>query len=389
MSRAAALSPEDAARADALHADALVIDLLNVGPFGPCTYPAPLAAEVERVREADPWRAFLHAARLPLERAIDGLLPEYEPAWRRSGVDVATREVVFDTGVEVPLDEAIAFTSLGIGQFRALPWLDHVRTGADARRAKAAGRCGAILATHHIAALTGVERLRAAARLGLTLVQVTSNHGGHVGGGCLAAHDAGLTPLGREWVAALRPLGMLADVTHAGPRTTAETCALAGGPVVASHTACRAVAPGQRAKGDDELRAIAETGGLVGITLAPFVLGRSAVGLDRVLDHVEHAARVAGWEHVCIGTDWPPQLPASLLRQLRAVVTRAGYAQGQGPAAALPAVDGVADLSELVNVTRGLVARGHSEARIRGVLGENVLRVLDELEGLTARPPRM
>jgi membrane dipeptidase len=142
--------------------------------------------------------------------------------------------------------------------------------------------------------------------------------------------------------------------------------------VIASHTSARALHDCDRAKNDEELRAIADTGGVIGIYAVPFFLtapDAPEASIDLMLDQICYVSDLVGWQHVGIGTDWP-----------------AADAFARWPAAAKAAVE--AGLGELgfrpehgIDITRGLVARGLDDEQIAGILGENVLRVFGAVFG--------
>src|SRR5690606_5314627 len=116
-----------------------------------------------------------------------------------------------------------------------------------------------------------VARLDTFQRLGLRYMQLTYNHRNLVGDGCAEPTDAGLSRFGRELVPAMASAGIVMDVTHAGPRTALEALRLAKAPAIASHANPKALYDNPRNVSDDVIRAIADTGGVVGCTLpSPF-----------------------------------------------------------------------------------------------------------------------
>jgi len=215
---------------------------------------------------------------------------------------------------------------------------------------------------------------------------------------------AGLTPFGEDVVREMNRLGMMVDVSHVSDDTFRDVLRVSRAPVIASHSSARAIADHPRNLSDAMLQALAENGGAVMINfysgyvdaalVAPIRqvfrdLGPSIAALrerhaddphgrrrafrelmrgqtipqtsiDVVLDHIDHALRVAGPEHVGLGADWDGV--ASMPR-------------------------GLDDVSRLPALTEGLLARGHSPEVVRGVLGANLLRVMEAVEGL-AEPSR-
>ncbi|HWL53421.1 MAG TPA: membrane dipeptidase [Chthoniobacteraceae bacterium] len=120
--------------------------------------------------------------------------------------------------------------------------------------------------------------------------------------GCTELNDGGLSDLGRDLVAKMNEVGMIIDLPHSSRNTALETAKISAQPVIASHVGVREVHEGPRCKSDEELKAIAATGGYVGIYSVPSLLGENA-DLNLMLRHVAHALKVVGPEHVVIGTD--------------------------------------------------------------------------------------
>ena len=163
----------------------------------------------------------------------------------------------------------------------------------------------------------------------------------------------GLTRFGRAVVRECHRLGILVDVSHLSERGFWDVMRVAEGPVIASHSNARALCEHPRNLRDEQLRALAETGGVVGLNACPDFVDPCAPSLDRLLDHAAHMSEVMGPRHVGLGLDLLEYLP--------------GYEDKRLP--------GLADASEAPAITAGLLARGASDGETRGLLGENWLRV--------------
>ncbi len=217
------------------------------------------------------------------------------------------------------------------------------------------------------------------------------------------AHN-GLTDFGRQVVHEMNRLGMLVDISHVSDKTFYDALETSTAPVIASHSSSRALADVPRNMTDDMLRALAKNGGVVHINFfegfldrgftdrlgamqdaeaqqdqiegrAPKFGDRSSVGpavralnaqriaklgrvpLSRLLDHFDHAVKVAGVDHVGLGSDFDG-------------------ADDQFP-------EGMEDISKIPNLVRGLMERGYSDEDILKILGGNTLRVMREAERIS------
>jgi membrane dipeptidase len=170
---------------------------------------------------------------------------------------------------------------------------------------------------------------------------------------------SGLTALGHRVVARSNRLGMLVDVAHGDRSTVLDIAAATTAPIVSSHSGARAVQDFPRYLCDDELQAIAATGGLVG--LWPYRNRRQGVrDLPELMVHAQHIADTIGPEHLALGTDMNG-LPGAM----------AGFGGG----------------SDLSRVTVALLDAGFDRTEVTGILGGNALRVLQRVEEHASSPP--
>lgn len=142
------------------------------------------------------------------------------------------------------------------------------------------------------------------AGLGVRLLGLTWNSDNALAGGCGGA-GGGLTELGREVVEYCAALGMLVDLSHCSQKTFEDVAAMRRGPLAVTHACCAALNPHRRNLTDSQLRAVAESGGVVGICYyPPFLTGRNQATLGDIAAHIAHAVRVAGSGHVGLGSDF-------------------------------------------------------------------------------------
>jgi membrane dipeptidase len=193
--------------------------------------------------------------------------------------------------------------------------------------------------------------------------------------------DAGLSNFGVDVVGHCNKLGIIIDTSHCGHATTMDACRFSERPVLANHTTAAGLYPHARGKRDEALDAIAKTGGVVGIVAVPFFLARGRPTIEAMLDHIDYIARRIGWQHVGIGTDWPLQSPEDLLREtVGGLLSEIGFRPEDNIDVAETLI-GFKDYRDFPNITRGLVARGYKDEEIRGILGENFLRVFAQVCG--------
>ncbi|MEB3051061.1 membrane dipeptidase [Mycolicibacter sp. MYC123] len=139
---------------------------------------------------------------------------------------------------------------------------------------------------------------------GVRTLLPTYNHANRAGSGCLDTDDAGLTAWGRAIVAEMNNVGMVPDGSHCSTRTGLDLCKVSRRPVVYSHSCMRTVWDHPRNITDDQARACAATGGVVGITGVGIFLGPNTPTLDAMTRHLEYAVELVGVEHVGVSTDF-------------------------------------------------------------------------------------
>jgi len=250
--------------------------------------------------------------------------------------------------------------------------LQFARSVADIRAAHRHGRIASLLGMEGGQGLeNSLGALRAYYDLGVRYMTLT--HNSHTDWADSAAelpprHD-GLTPFGEEVVREMNRLGMLVDLSHTSAATMADAIRVSEAPVIFSHSAARGLCDISRNTPDDILRVLPANGGVIMVTfVAAFVdcgIGRDPGGpttsISRVADHIEYIRNITGIDHIGIGSDfdgnwkWP---------------------------------DGLSDVSMFPNLFAELVRRGWSDADLRKLAGENLLRAMARAEKVAARLQR-
>ncbi|MHB8339782.1 MAG: dipeptidase [Mycobacteriales bacterium] len=376
------LTAEQEARAARLHADSLIIDMMYWGPVSQDMYPPALNDRLRQQykRFEGPHRdlQFLfHVLVAPGDEEVAGRAPVYRQAWDASGVTAGSLNVQ-TASPEIMARYLTAATHL----VDNLAWVRKALVAADFAAAKAAGQHAWFLHTQHVAPMIrDIDMVDLMHKAGLRVVQLTYNSMDHIGAGCTERGDVGLSNFGIQVVRRLNDLGVIVDTGHCGRQTTLDACRFSTAPVIASHTTVDALYHHDRGKSDEELQAIAATGGVVGVVTVPFFLASGSATMDTWLDHVDYLVRLIGWQHVAVGTDWPINAPEWAMQALfmDSVVPNAGFSPEHE--VSLAALEGFADYRDFPNITRGLVARGYPDEQITGILGENFLRVFERVCG--------
>ena len=298
---------------------------------------------------------------------------------------------------------------------RALDLIDTVREQVaqhpnDLTLATTAEGVRAAHAQHKIAALMGVEGghmidndlrvLRDFYALGVRYMTLTHTADTDWAGSSGSTKNTGLTDFGKQVVLEMNRLGMIADISHVSDKTFYDAVAVSRAPMIASHSSCRAICDAPRNMTDDMIRALAAKGGVIQINYhigflsqeykdarkaidaeyAPrdkantdkyaddeaqqIIAGQKLsdefvragklpkVSYEKIVDHIDHAVKIAGADHVGLGSDFD--------------------------GAVMPI--GMEDASMLPKITESLLRRGYTESDIRKILGENTLRVMAEVE---------
>jgi len=260
-----------------------------------------------------------------------------------------------------------------------------IRSIRDIEIAKASGRLGIIYGFQDPGVLEGkIERLRLLNDFGVRIIQLTYNRRSELGDGSLEPENRGLTPFGRAVIDRMNELGLLVDLSHCGRRTTMEAIAASRKPVSITHTGCAAVTDNLRNKTDEALKSLADRGGVVGIYFMPFLRTKGDATAADVIQHVEHALKVCGEDHVGIGTDGrisAVEVTAEYRQRLREEFQRRQALGVSAPeeADAIPLVLELNDPRRLEKLADLLIARGHSSARVEKILGANFLRLMREV----------
>ena len=247
----------------------------------------------------------------------------------------------------------------------------HVRSASDLNAVERGDRIGLMLSLEGVEPF-GYELWPADPfwELGLRMASLTWNRRNPYADG--AAEEGGLSKLGRRLVDRLCSLGVILDLAHASPALFSEVLAHSGNaPVLVSHAACRRVNDHPRNVSDDQLRALADRSGLLGLMLHPLAIDHERRTIARVIDHLEHAAATIGVDSVCLGGDFVARIARELppMPALPDGLMPPGLEVGSS----IEDLAGPEDYPTLVDALR---ARGWNDDDIDAVTSRNLLRFL-------------
>ncbi len=260
-----------------------------------------------------------------------------------------------------------------------------VRSAADIKTAKSSGRLGLIYGFQDTLMLGDeLGRLDTFYELGVRIIQLTYNGRNLVGDGCLEPGNAGLSRFGKRLVERMNELGVLVDLSHCGRRTTTEGIEVSKKPVAITHAGCAAVADLPRNKTDEQLRLLAEKGGVFGVYLMPFLRTKGQPMAEDVIRHIDHAVNLCGEDHVGIGTDGsisPVALTPEYIAQFKEEIAQRRKLGISAPGESEDVYTFVPDLNtarRLDTLAAMLIGRGYSPERVAKILGGNFARLFAE-----------
>ena len=325
-------------------------------------------------------RLFKELATVDLHTHIFGSIHfsyDYELV-RQSGMDCCFEAVP-------TLSEDFAESMELLGKYKQLvaatPGLVSATRADDVLRAKQNGKQAVMYQLEPQTIGRKLERIEIAYGLGIRMMLLTFNTKNYLGDGCTAKTDTGLSYLGIEVVERLNDIGILIDLSHCGIQTTLDAIEHSKAPVLCNHTGARALNPGMpRLKNDEQLKALADKGGVVGISAIPNQLSSEPEqGIEDMLNHIDYVKELIGIDHVAIGLDNIYGDQVGNHREM-AASRGADFAQMTRTFAA-DYMYGIESPLEWRNIIRGLILRGYSEEEIEKIVGGNALRIIKEVVG--------
>jgi len=370
-----------------LHADALVFESYGFAPRGTLDNDVLIdameagasPAEISEIREN---MSMTGAAIHPEQRA------GCEEAWEASGVTAIFQNAGQEGQTPRIMMRRLAHFTYAADLLRGL--IVRATMPDDIVAAKKQGKhCyymmtnGVPLNQQWISIEEELQLIRVFFQLGVRMMHLTYNRRNMIGDGCGEKANAGLSDFGRAVVAEMNRVGVIADVAHSGWQTSLDAAKVSEKPMVASHSGCVSVHNHFRSKPDEVIRAIADTGGYIGIAAIPAFLG-GAGDINAFLDHIDYVVKNFGADHVTIGMDVGYSLPHKEAqgREWPAKPPSREPWRSLWPTKAHSAPEWTQPRQKLSLAwtnwplfTVGMVQRGYSDDDIRKILGGNVMRV--------------
>jgi len=295
--------------------------------------------------------------------ALEGL-----ERWRAAGIDYLSINAGYDV---MPWTKTLEATSQYRHWIRTHPDLFvQVETVADVDRARREGKLAVAFDLEGMNALNGdIGMVDLYYRLGVRQMLFAYNRNNLAGGGC---HDEniGLTDFGREVIREMNRVGMVVDCSHCSYRTSMEAIEASESPVIFSHANARKLCDHERNIWDDQIKACAATGGVIGVTGVGIFLGPRGPVVEHLVEHIDHMVELVGPEHVGFGMDsvLHAHTPNQPFTRNREYWPARQYPDGG---------TGYVPPEEAPRLTQALLDRGYGDADIRGILGGNFLRVAE------------
>ncbi|AGB38856.1 dipeptidase [Natronococcus occultus] len=232
--------------------------------------------------------------------------------------------------------------------------------------------------------------------LGIRMMGLAFDYSNYVASGILendSEKDGGLTAFGEEAIKRMNKVGMAIDLCHSTDQTALDVCAVSDKPVFFNHAGARELWSTNRMKSDECMKAVADTGGVIGITAAPPNITSSKRDdhtIDAIMDHFEYIVDLVGIEHVAFGPDllygdddsvYPAYFPDKEGdRKVETIYNSPKEGHGFSTVSDMGAPKGMENPTEAwENIVRWLVKNGYSDEEIEMVLGENILTALEKV----------
>ena len=256
------------------------------------------------------------------------------------------------------------------------------RTGDDVRRAAEEGRTAIFFGFQNPSPIEDdIGLVEVCHTLGARFMQLTYNNQSLLATGCYEAADTGVTRMGKQVIKEMNRVGLVVDMSHSAERSTLEAIELSSRPIAITHANPHWWHPALRNKSDSVLKALTESGGMLGFSVYPHHLkDGSACTLASFCEMIARTAERYGVDHLGIGTDLCQDQPDSIVTWMRngRWSKETDYGEGSAAAPGFPDMpEWFGDNSDFGNIASGLTAAGFSQEERDKVMGGNWLRFYD------------
>ncbi|MEZ6087714.1 MAG: membrane dipeptidase [Pirellulaceae bacterium] len=377
-------SPKELEHGLKLHSESIVFDAYGFSPRAAVDGDQ-LAKAVEAGASPDHIKDMREAMSMTRYATDPVEQQEYRDAWRASGVTCIFQNAGEEGQDPLRLIKRLANFTYATDLMRG--FVSKAVVPTDVETAKKEGRhClyltgnGVPLAQQWASMPDELRYVDVFHKLGIRMMHLTYQRRNMIGDGCGEKTDAGLSDFGRAAIAEMNRIGIIPDCAHSGWQTSLDAAKTSSRPMVASHTTCGAIHPHIRSKPDTVIKAIVDTGGLIGICCIPRYL-RGKGDINALLDHLDYAIKTFGPDAVAIGTDVAYTSQFAGTQQAKVPRQPKQYE----PFRSLWPADDYKTTAEATAslawtnwplFTVGLVTRGHSDEVVQKVIGGNVMRVI-------------
>ena len=267
----------------------------------------------------------------------------------------------------------------------------HGTTGDDVRRAKTQGRTAIFFGLQNPSPIEDdIGLVKICHMLGVRFMQLTYNNQSLLATGCYEDEDNGVTRMGRQVIKEMNNVGMVVDMSHSAERSTLDAIEISERPIAITHANPYFWHPAKRNKSDDILKALGQSGGMLGFSLYPHHLReRSDCSLESFCEMIARTADLMGIDNIGIGSDLCQDQPDSVVEWMRVGrwTKEIDYGEGSASNAGFPPMPTwFEDNRHFGIIESGLRAHGFSETDTAAVMGENWLRFYDNSFGPKTEP---
>ena len=298
---------------------------------------------------------------------IDELLPRF----KQVGLNYASLSLAARGGIE---DTVRHIANVRRHIEERSDWLVLASSVADIRKAQAAGKLAVNFDFQDsLPFAESLEMIALYYDLGVRQVGLAYNQRNRVGDGCAEISDAGLSRYGVEVVREMNRVGMIVDGSHVGYKTTMDAMAVCEGPFVFSHSNPYALKPHYRSVKDDQIKACADTGGIIGINGVGYWVGDIDAPTEAIFRCLDYTVELVGAEHVGLGFDYIHDLE-TLMDGIRSQPLVWPPHEGEHMVK-----HNYAGTEQMVELVQMMIDHGYPDNAILGILGENWARVCEQV----------